>query len=119
MAEEVQYASGGDSATNKRKYADQSDTPALPSFGGRRTTGFSSGPISSQSPDSAPSYNSVAPPADDIQIAKQKAQEIAARLLNTVEAKRPRVENGGYDYTDAKGFNSGPTGSTSTSLIIV
>lgn len=116
MAEEVQYSSGGDSATNKRKYDDQS-TPPPPSSGGRRATGFSA-PISSQSPDSAPSYNNVPPPLDDIQLAKQRAQEIAARLFNNVEAKRPRVENGGsggYDSSDGKGFSSGPTGSTSIS----
>ncbi|KAE8714017.1 hypothetical protein F3Y22_tig00110201pilonHSYRG00045 [Hibiscus syriacus] len=46
-----------------------------PSSFGRRPTGFSS-------PDSAPppSYNSVPPPLDGIEMAKQRAQEIAARL---------------------------------------
>ncbi|XP_059640484.1 uncharacterized protein LOC132282735 [Cornus florida] len=105
MADEVQYASGPDSATNKRKYGDQ--TPPPPSSGTRRATGFSA-PIASQSPDSghAPSsYNSVPPPVDDFQIAKQRAQEIAARLFNNVEAKRPRVENGGggFDSNDNSG----------------
>ncbi|GMP73670.1 hypothetical protein CsSME_00031359 [Camellia sinensis var. sinensis] len=79
MAEEVQYA---DSATNKRKYDDQTPPPSS-----RRTTGFSA-PISSHSPDSAnalPSYNTVPPPVDDIQLAKQRAQEIAVRLFNNAE----------------------------------
>ncbi|XP_059657083.1 uncharacterized protein LOC132303716 [Cornus florida] len=111
MAEELQYSSGNDSATNKRKYEDQLMTP--PSAGTRRPTGFSA-PISSQSPDSGnppSSYNSVPPPVDEIQLAKQKAQEIAARLFNNAEAKRPRVENGGggFDSNDVKGFSSVPT----------
>ncbi|XP_028053492.1 far upstream element-binding protein 1-like [Camellia sinensis] len=99
MAEEVQYA---DSATNKRKYDDQTPPPSS-----RRTTGFSA-PISSHSPDSAnalSSYNTVPPPVDDIQLAKQRAQEIAARLFNNAEAKRPRVENGAsaFDSNDNAG----------------
>ncbi|KAL7166440.1 hypothetical protein ACSBR2_037169 [Camellia fascicularis] len=101
MADEVQYSSGTDSTPNKRKYDDQ--TPLPSSGGARRTTGFSA-PIASQSPDSGnapPSYNSVPPPVDDIQLAKQRAQEIAARLFNNAEAKRPRVENGsGFDSND-------------------
>ncbi|CAL5396930.1 unnamed protein product [Camellia sinensis] len=106
----VQYSSGTDSTPNKRKYDDQT---SLPSFGGAwRTTGFSA-PIASQSLDSGnapPSYNSVPPPVDDIQLAKQRAQEIAARLFNNAEAKRPRVENGsGFDSNDSKGFSYGST----------
>ncbi|CAH8341853.1 unnamed protein product [Eruca vesicaria subsp. sativa] len=106
MADESQYS-------NKRKYEEQTAPPPP-----RRPTGFSSGPIPSPSPDpsSAPpppsSYNSVPPPMDEIQIAKQKAQEIAARLLNSAEAKRPRVDNNNnvssYDYGD-KGFSSYPS----------
>ncbi|XP_059641720.1 uncharacterized protein LOC132283728 [Cornus florida] len=78
MADEVQYASSPDSATNKRKYGDQ--TPPPPSSGTRRATRFSA-PIASQSPDSGhepsygASYNSVPPPVDDFQMC---AQEIAA-----------------------------------------
>ncbi|KAL7166441.1 hypothetical protein ACSBR2_037169 [Camellia fascicularis] len=110
MADEVQYSSGTDSTPNKRKYDDQ--TPLPSSGGARRTTGFSA-PIASQSPDSGnapPSYNSVPPPVDDIQLAKQRAQEIAARLFNNAEAKRPRVENGsGFDSNDSKGFSYGST----------
>ncbi|XP_015884471.1 uncharacterized protein LOC107420113 [Ziziphus jujuba] len=117
MADEAQYSSGTDSASNKRKYEEQT-TPPPP----RRATGFSA-PISS-SPDSAPaSYNSVPPPVDEIQLAKQRAQEIAARLFNNasvgagagagaagaLDAKRPRVENGsGFDSND-KGFSSVPS----------
>ncbi|CAH8369552.1 unnamed protein product [Eruca vesicaria subsp. sativa] len=103
MADESHYS-------NKRKYDDQT-APPPPT---RRPTGFSSGPIPSPSPDPSTvpppsSYNSVPPPMDEIQIAKQKAQEIAARLLNSAEAKRPRVDNGSsYDYGD-KGFSSYPS----------
>lgn len=121
MADEAQYSSGADSASNKRKYEEQT-TPPPP----RRATGFSA-PISSSSPDSAPaSYNSVPPPVDEIQVAKQRAQEIAARLFNNasagagaagaLDAKRPRVENGsGFDSND-KGFSSIPSGSPSLSV---
>ncbi|GMN35963.1 hypothetical protein TIFTF001_005654 [Ficus carica] len=111
MADESQYSSGTDTASNKRKYEEQITPPPA-----RRPTGFSA-PISSTSPDSAPtSYNSVPPPVDEIQLAKQRAQEIAARLFNNasagagaappLDAKRPRVENGGgFDSSD-KGFSS-------------
>ncbi|KAF2590274.1 hypothetical protein F2Q70_00041314 [Brassica cretica] len=103
MADESHYSSS-DSYSNKRKYDDET-APPPPT---RRPTGFSSGPIPSPSPDP---YNSVPPPMDEIQIAKQKAQEIAARLLNSAEAKRPRVDNNNgssYDYGD-KGFSSYPS----------
>lgn len=103
MADEAQY----DSSTNKRKYADDIATP--PSTG--RVTGFSSGPITSQSPDStAPSYNSVPPPADAFLIAKQKAMELAAKYTANAppeaETKRPRFENGA-EYEANKSFGSG------------
>ncbi|KAJ9555796.1 hypothetical protein OSB04_010410 [Centaurea solstitialis] len=110
MAEEAQYSSAGDFATTKRKY-DDSTTPPPPSAT-RRPTGFSAPILSSQSPDSsAPAYNTVPPPVDEIELAKQRAQEIAARLFNNAEAKRPKFENGGggYDSNDSKGFSSGPT----------
>ncbi|KAL2236025.1 UNVERIFIED_CONTAM: Far upstream element-binding protein 1 [Sesamum indicum] len=86
MAEEVLYSSvGGES--NKRKYEDS------PSPVGRRATGFSSPPDSAAPP---PTYNSVPPPMNEIELAKQKAQEIAARLLNNADpSKRARVESGG------------------------
>ncbi|OVA11771.1 K Homology domain [Macleaya cordata] len=79
MAEESQFASRTE---NKRKYEDHHTPPH--SSGPRRPTGFSA-PINSQSPDSAnanpPSYNNVAPPADEFQLAKQRAQEIAAHFV--------------------------------------
>ncbi|KAM6559225.1 hypothetical protein CsatA_028464 [Cannabis sativa] len=117
MADEAQYSSGPDSVTNnKRKYEEQT-TPPPP----RRPTGFSA-PITSSSPDS---YNNVPPPVDEIQLAKQRAQEIAARLFNNASAgagagagaspldtKRPRVENGG------SGFDS-PSGSSSFFVSVV
>lgn len=120
MADEAQYSSGVDS--NKRKYEEQTTPPP------RRATGFSA-PISSTSPDSAPpSYNNVPPPVDEIQQAKQRAQEIAARLFNNasgaagatgaLDAKRPRVENGGgFDASD-KGFSSLPSGSPSNIFVL-
>ncbi|XP_039059046.1 uncharacterized protein LOC120202727 [Hibiscus syriacus] len=83
------------------------DSP--PYFAGRRPTGFSF-------PNSAPfSYNSVPPPLNGIEMAKQRAQEIVARLTASVasagaELKRPRVEKrsgGGFDYE--KGFSSAPS----------
>ncbi|XP_026423519.1 far upstream element-binding protein 1-like isoform X2 [Papaver somniferum] len=101
MAEEPQFASTRPSSdNNKRKYEDSSP-PVPTSTGPRRPTGFSAPIISSVSPpdstnpnNNPPSYNNVPPPADEIQIAKQRAQEIAARLFNSAEAKRPRNENG-------------------------
>ncbi|KAK6116850.1 hypothetical protein DH2020_049416 [Rehmannia glutinosa] len=97
MADESLYSSvGGES--NKRKY-DDSPSPAA----ARRTTGFSSPPDSAVPP---PAYNNVPPPMNEIELAKQKAQEIAARLLNNADPlKRARVENGGgggggYDSSD-------------------
>ncbi|KAE8664385.1 hypothetical protein F3Y22_tig00112800pilonHSYRG00099 [Hibiscus syriacus] len=104
MADEAQYSSGLDAGSNKRKYDDE----LPPSSVGRRPTGFSS-------PNSAPpSYNSVPPPLDGIEMAKQRAQEIAARLTASVasvgaEPKRARVEDGsggGFDYE--KGYSSAP-----------
>ncbi|KAK7352532.1 hypothetical protein VNO80_17954 [Phaseolus coccineus] len=84
MAEEAQYSSGTESASLKRKYEDQpSDRP----------TGFSAGP------------------ATGIELAKQRAQEVAARLLSVtppppLDAKRPKPDNGaptsGFDSYDAK-----------------
>ncbi|XP_011081698.1 far upstream element-binding protein 2 [Sesamum indicum] len=85
MAEDLVYASAG-GESNKRKYEDS------PSPVARRTTGFSSTPDSAVPPSS---YNSVPPPMNEIELAKQKAQEIAARLLNNADpSKRARPENG-------------------------
>ncbi|XP_031101659.1 far upstream element-binding protein 2-like [Ipomoea triloba] len=110
MAEDAQYAS--EAGSNKRKY----EEPTSPSPVSRRPTGFSA-PISSLSPpDGAaaapPSYANVPPPMDDFQLAKQRAQEIAARLINNSDPKKPRVDNGG----GAGGFETRepqkPVGST-------
>lgn len=109
MAEEAQYGAP-EAGGNKRKYDDQTTPSPVP----RRPTGFSAPIASLSSPDGAPppsSYNSVPPPMDDFQLAKQKAQEIAARLLNSAEAKKPRVDNngagggaGGFDSYERKGY---------------
>ncbi|KAG5244170.1 far upstream element-binding protein [Salix suchowensis] len=114
MADESQYSTATDTTppSNKRKFDDQSAPP--PST--RRQTGFSS-PISDPAPP--PSYNNVPPPADEIQMAKQKAQEIAARIMSGAGAdiKRPRVENGasGFDSSENnKGFSSAPLDMKST-----
>ncbi|KAJ4833279.1 hypothetical protein Tsubulata_013209 [Turnera subulata] len=108
MADESHYSdSAPATTTSKRKYDDQTPPPPPTT---RRQTGFSS-PISSHGPP--PSYNSVPPPADEIQLAKQKAQEIAARLLlggAPAETKRARVDNGAGDYDSSeKGFSSAPS----------
>ncbi|KAL6524016.1 hypothetical protein OROMI_031111 [Orobanche minor] len=100
MADEVAYgAAGGES--NKRKYEDSS-SPMV-----RRASGFSSAPDSAAPPTS---YNNVPPPMSEIELAKQKAQEIAARILNKADpSKRARVENGagagyggGFDAFDTE-----------------
>ncbi|KAK9065355.1 hypothetical protein SSX86_016738 [Deinandra increscens subsp. villosa] len=116
MADDAHYTSTGDFATVKRKY-DDSTTPPPPSA--RRLSGFSAPIIHSQSPDSLPPYNSLPPPVDEIEIAKQKAQEIAARIFNNAEAKRPKFENGGggFDFNESKGFSSGPTVLMSNHLV--
>nr|GMD45944.1 far upstream element-binding protein 1-like [Ipomoea batatas] len=110
MAEDAQYAS--EAGSNKRKY----EEPTSPSPVSRRPTGFSA-PISSLSPPGSaaaapPSYANVPPPMDDFQLAKQRAQEIAARLINNSDPKKPRVDNGG----GAGGFETRepqkPVGST-------
>ncbi|KAG7941276.1 hypothetical protein I3843_16G031400 [Carya illinoinensis] len=117
MADEVQYSSVSDTAANKRKY----EEPTAQSTGTRRPTGFSA-PIAPQSPDSGhappPSYNNVPPPVDGLTLAKQRAQEVAARLFNNsgaaavagaLDAKRPKIDNGasGFDSLDS-GFSSIP-----------
>ncbi|MQL92797.1 hypothetical protein Taro_025425 [Colocasia esculenta] len=110
MADDIQVSS------HKRKYDDEGLSPASDAAipPARRATGFSApiAPLSSDSSAAAaaaapPSYNSVPPPLDGIQLAKQRAQEIAARLLSDAEAKRPRVDNGGPgDDFAGKGFVS-------------
>ncbi|KAL5211379.1 hypothetical protein ABZP36_022226 [Zizania latifolia] len=94
---------------SKRKYEDHSPPP--------RRTGFSSGPPTASPPSGgapAPaSYNSVPPPpTDEIQLAKQRAQAIAARIFNAAEAKRPRVDSGDDDDS---GVGVGSLGSSGRS----
>ena len=90
MADEAQYSSGNESTPLKRKYEYDDQSPAAT----HRPTGFSSAAAAAP----PPSYNSVAPPpASGIELAKQRAQEVAARLLSgapPLEAKRPKVDNG-------------------------
>ncbi|GAV56958.1 KH_1 domain-containing protein [Cephalotus follicularis] len=123
MADESHYSSETTTTTNKRKYDDQIPPPSTRT----RPTGFSSGPIPSASPDSGlppPAYNTVPPPsaADDFALAKQRAQELASRLMGSataaaaaaaaaagsLDAKRPKFENGSGALELDKGFSSGP-----------
>ncbi|PWA76163.1 K Homology domain-containing protein [Artemisia annua] len=90
MADEPQY-------TTKRKYDDSNAPPP------RRVSGFSD----------APSYNNVPPPImDEIQIAKQKAQEIAARLVNSSEPKRTKFDTS-FDDSNDLGYTAPPSIPTS------
>ncbi|KAG4962595.1 hypothetical protein JHK82_039285 [Glycine max] len=95
MADESQYSANPDSIPTppslKRKYNDD------------RPTGFSDGPDSVAPPP--PSYNSVPPPssaASDFELAKQRAQEVAARLLSGAPpldpTKRPKHDNNGSSF---------------------
>ncbi|KAK8938916.1 hypothetical protein KSP39_PZI011141 [Platanthera zijinensis] len=97
MGDDLHYSSRPD---NKRKFDSQGVPPSAAGPGpGRRTSGFSA-PIASPSPSGA------AIPPDEIQLAKQRAQEIAAKIFSDAEAKRPRVENGGpADDSSNKGFD--------------
>ncbi|KAG6501252.1 far upstream element-binding protein 2-like [Zingiber officinale] len=116
MADDFHYSSRPD---NKRKF-DETEDGGVASTPSRKPSGFSA-PIASLSPDggsggAAPleqSYNIVPAPLDGIQLAKQRAQEIAARLFSDAEAKRPRVENGGGsgDSRDT-GFGSAASDNT-------
>lgn len=105
-------AMADDHYSSKRKYDDPSPPP--------RRTGFSSAPPAASPPSGgAPaSYNSVPPPpADEIQLAKQRAQAIAARLFNAAEAKRPRLDAGGDDDDAGAGVGSlGSSGGRATGL---
>ncbi|KAL3500687.1 hypothetical protein ACH5RR_039780 [Cinchona calisaya] len=115
MAEEVQY--GSDSIPNKRKYEYEDDDDETPPPPRSRPTGFSA-PISSLSPPDSkqpPAYNNVPPPMDEIQLAKQKAQEIAARLYNNIDpSKKPRLDNGanGGGFDSMEPLSQKPLGAT-------
>ncbi|KAK7283209.1 hypothetical protein RIF29_12586 [Crotalaria pallida] len=110
MADESQYSSGTDPTPLKRKYDDHSTT--------LRPTAFSS-PDSAPAPP-LPSYNAVPPTAaTDFELAKQRAQEFAARFLTAPppdsSAKRSKFDNGaptpasGFDSFDAKPQYSAPS----------
>ncbi|KAJ6435171.1 hypothetical protein OIU84_000400 [Salix udensis] len=90
-------------------------TNPAPPLSTRRQTGFSS-PISDPAPPS--SYNSVPPPVDEIQMAKQKAQEIAARIMSGAGAdiKRPRVENGASGFDSVENMKSTISNSAPSSI---
>ncbi|AES59290.2 putative K domain-containing protein [Medicago truncatula] len=101
MADESQYDSTPPSL--KRKYDEQPPPHS-------RTTGFSDGPP-------PPSYNNVPPPATaDFELIKQRAQQVAARLLSGAAApsdvvKRTKFDNGPpspYDSSDLKSQYAAP-----------
>lgn len=93
MADESQYDSTP--PTLKRKYDEQPPPHS-------RTTGFSDGPP-------PPSYNNVPPPATaDFELIKQRAQQVAARLLSGAAApsdvvKRTKFDNGPPSPYDSSG----------------
>ncbi|XP_076926204.1 uncharacterized protein LOC143589272 [Bidens hawaiensis] len=89
MADDAHYHQSGDSV--KRKYEDSSAS-------GRRVSGFSD--------SAAPAYNNVPPPMDGIQLVKQKAQEIAARLFYNAESKRSKFDNDGGSGWDSNNNDS-------------
>ncbi|GAU26967.1 hypothetical protein TSUD_06390 [Trifolium subterraneum] len=99
MADESQYDTTPPSL--KRKYDEQPPHS--------RPTGFSDGPP-------PPSYNNVPPPATtEFELIKQRAQEVAARLLSGSApsdiAKRTKFDNGpppSYDSSDLKSQYSAP-----------
>eukprot|EP01018_Ginkgo_biloba_P013854 Gb_04922 [translate_table: standard] len=94
---DLDYPAPPPRSDNKRKF-DDSEHVHVP----RRSTGFSA-PIN-VGENQAPSYNSVPPPLDEVQIAKQRAQEIVARLVNNAE-KRPRVEDSSDELPGGLGVN--------------
>lgn len=99
---------------NKRKF-DEAEHVHVP----RRPTGFSppiiataataAGATGGDNQSQSASYNAVPPPLDEVQIAKQRAQEIVARLVssanNNADAKRPRVEDSAEDRLPINGSN--------------
>lgn len=108
MAEIPSYSSRPD---NKRKFDDQtgarSPSPAIPAPV-HKPTGFSS-PIIPPTSGAAvpPSYNNVPPPLDGFELAKQRAQEIAARIFSAAEAKRPKTDSlGGANDSSNNGYGS-------------
>ncbi len=67
------------------------------------------------------SYNSVAPPMSEFELAKQRAELIAARLVTGAELKRPRTEENnsdeqqqqnGVDRSNGSDFDQGYPGNS-------
>ncbi|KAL9259390.1 Far upstream element-binding protein 1-like protein [Drosera capensis] len=106
MSDDLHYSSA-----TKRKYEETSPPPQPPSSlsSGRRSTGFSAPilppPSSNLSPPSSGYNNNSISAVNEIEIAKQRAQAIAARLFSDAEAKRPKHENGGGG---GGGFDASP-----------
>jgi hypothetical protein len=83
-------------AENKRKFDDSGVADEL----GLRYNNSNSAGVGGGSDGDAPpvpavapvSYNSVAPPMSEFELAKQRAELIAARLVTGAELKRPRTE---------------------------
>ncbi|KAK9932996.1 hypothetical protein M0R45_020211 [Rubus argutus] len=117
MADEAQYSSGPEQGAIRRKYEEQ------PAPTTRRVTGFLSHHhrVLVARLCTYVLQQRFQRPVEDIQLAKQRVQEISAQLFNNassgaaaclpgLDTKRPRVENGGgFDSSD-KGFSSIPTG---------
>ncbi|KAG0498147.1 hypothetical protein HPP92_002838 [Vanilla planifolia] len=106
MADDLYHASRSD---NKRKFDDHGGaaTPSLSAPASFPRTASLSTPIISPTSvaAAAPSYNSVPPPLDGIELAKRRAQEIAARIFSDAEAKRPKVDSGsGVDDSSNRSF---------------
>lgn len=76
--------------SNKRKFEDGEGV--APPHTTRRVTGFSA-PLTSPLPEAAAAAT-AASAVDDFLIAKQRAQEIASRILRNAEANQPKPENG-------------------------
>jgi len=83
-------------AENKRKF---DDTGVADELGLRYNNSNSAGVGGGSDGDAPPvpavapvSYNSVAPPMSEFELAKQRAELIAARLVTGAELKRPRTE---------------------------
>eukprot|EP01018_Ginkgo_biloba_P024934 Gb_31122 [translate_table: standard] len=74
--------------SSKRKFEDAEHGGGS---GGRRT-GFSSAPPPATA-EKKVAYNSVPPPMDEVQLAKQRVQEIVARLVSNADAKRPHLDD--------------------------
>lgn len=57
---------------------------------------------------SPPDHNSKRKLDDNILLAKQKAQEIAARLVSNAESKRPRLDDNNHDHSSSEPLASNP-----------